>query len=191
VMVFKLLYRQLDKEVIKPLKNLRKNWRPALNQILNLGNIVFSALMIWKTLILVTGSESPVVVVLSGSMDPTMSRGDILVLWMPEQIKPGDIIVFQIKEREVPIIHRAIEEHRAEDGSVKILTKGDHNQVHDAHGIYAYQQLWLERSDIMGKAWFFVPQAGYITIWINETPEVKYCVIAAMVIYVLFFEHAE
>jgi len=173
------------------MKNLKENWRGVLAQIFNLANMVFSALMIWKTLILVTGSESPVVVVLSGSMDPTMSRGDILVLWMPEKIHAGDIIVFQIKEREVPIIHRAIEEHREEDGSVKILTKGDHNQVHDANGIYAYGQLWLTRDDIMGKAWFFIPQAGYITIWINETPEVKYCVISLMVVYALFYEHSD
>merc|ERR1719483_656868 len=106
-------------------------------------------------------------------MDPTMSRGDILVLWMPDQIVSGDIIVFQMK-----------------DGAIKILTKGDHNQVHDAHGIYAHNQLWLSRGDIMGKAWLFIPQAGYITIWINETPEVKYVVIAGMVIYALFYEHA-
>ena len=35
-----------------------------LAQLFNLGNMVISALMIWKTLILITGSESPVVVVL-------------------------------------------------------------------------------------------------------------------------------
>ena len=32
--------------------------------------IVSSALMIWKGLMVVTGSESPIVVVLSGSMEP-------------------------------------------------------------------------------------------------------------------------
>lgn len=36
--------------------------------------IVTSALIIWKGLILVTGSESPVVVVLSGSMEPGFKR---------------------------------------------------------------------------------------------------------------------
>merc|ERR1712228_1021933 len=138
-----------------------------------------------------TGSESPVVVVLSGSMDPTVSRGDILMLWMPEVITHGDIIVFEIKGREVPIIHRAIEEHRFPNGDVRILTKGDHNHVHDAFGIYASGQLWLSREEIMGKAWLFIPQAGFITIWINETPQVKYCVIAAMVIYVLFYEQSD
>ena len=39
-----------------------------------------SALIIWKGLIVVTGSESPVVVVLSGSMEPGFKRVS------PEQI---------------------------------------------------------------------------------------------------------
>lgn len=39
-----------------------------------LGMIVTSALIIWKALMCVTGSESPVVVVLSGSMEPGFKR---------------------------------------------------------------------------------------------------------------------
>ena len=39
-------------------------------QVLSFGMIVSSALMIWKGLMVVTGSESPIVVVLSGSMEP-------------------------------------------------------------------------------------------------------------------------
>ena len=37
-------------------------------QVLSFGMIVSSALMIWKGLMVVTGSESPIVVVLSGSV---------------------------------------------------------------------------------------------------------------------------
>lgn len=38
------------------------------------GMIVTSALIIWKGLMCITGSESPVVVVLSGSMEPGFKR---------------------------------------------------------------------------------------------------------------------
>ena len=38
------------------------------------GLIVTSALIIWKALMCITGSESPVVVVLSGSMEPGFKR---------------------------------------------------------------------------------------------------------------------
>ena len=60
------------------LKKLWKNKRNLLFQALNLAMIVFSALMIWKGLMFITKSESPVVVVLSGSMEPAFQRGDIL-----------------------------------------------------------------------------------------------------------------
>lgn len=46
------------------LKKLWKNKRQLSFQVLNLAMIVFSALMIWKGLMVVTKSESPVVVVL-------------------------------------------------------------------------------------------------------------------------------
>ena len=46
------------------LKKLWKNKRQLTFQLLSLAMIVFSALMTWKTLMFVTNSESPVVVVL-------------------------------------------------------------------------------------------------------------------------------
>lgn len=49
---------------IMELKKLWKNKRQLTLQALNLAMIVFSALMIWKGLMVVTKSESPVVVVL-------------------------------------------------------------------------------------------------------------------------------
>ena len=57
-----------DMDVVKnqafELKKLLKNKRQLSFQALNLAMIVFSALMIWKSLMFVTKSESPVVVVL-------------------------------------------------------------------------------------------------------------------------------
>jgi signal peptidase len=49
---------------VMELKKLYKNKRQLTFQALNLAMIVFSALMIWKGLMFVTKSESPVVVVL-------------------------------------------------------------------------------------------------------------------------------
>ena len=62
------------------LKKLWENKWDLVFQLLNLAMIVFSALMIWKGLMFLTKSESPVVVVLSGSMEPAFQRGDILFL---------------------------------------------------------------------------------------------------------------
>jgi signal peptidase len=67
---------------------------------------------------LATGSESPVVVVLSGSMEPGLQRGDILFLNMGARpIRAGEIVVFSLDGRDVPIVHRVLKVHerRAED----------------------------------------------------------------------------
>ena len=93
-------------------------------QVLSFGMIVSSALMIWKGLMVVTGSESPIVVVLSGSMEPAFQvtftprflafgpffpqRGDLLFLtnYEEEDIRVGEIVVFKIDGRDIPIVHR-------------------------------------------------------------------------------------
>ena len=75
--------------------------------------VVLSALMIWKGLMAFTASESPVVVVLSGSMEPAFQRGDILFLTNTKpSIDIGDIVVFKIEGREIPIVHRVLNKHK-------------------------------------------------------------------------------
>jgi signal peptidase len=137
--------------------------------------IVGTALMIWKGLVLVTNSESPVVVVLSGSMEPAFYRGDVLFLTLSSApIEIGDIVVygrrvqtehfflntyrFKIKGRDIPIVHRVLETHYPKDpkdGKVRLLTKGDNNRVDD-RGLYNPGQFWLDPEDIIGRAQAYV-----------------------------------
>ncbi|KAF4721060.1 hypothetical protein FOZ62_001999, partial [Perkinsus olseni] len=136
--------------------------------------------MLWKGLMLYTGSESPIVVVLSGSMEPGFHRGDILFLTLKEQdpFEPGDVSVFSIEGRDIPIVHRIVNVHEEEIGRVRILTKGDNNMVLkstavDDRGLYNYGQLFIERKNIMGRAQGFLPYAGMVTIWLNDYPWLK------------------
>ena len=110
-------------------------------QILNLAMIVFSALMIWRALMVYTKSESPVVVVLSGSMEPAFQRGDILFLNNDDRpVEAGEIVVFKIEGREIPIVHRVLNVHEGQKLSngksepTKYLTKGDNNNIDDENG---------------------------------------------------------
>jgi signal peptidase len=141
-------------DVFRAIKSM--NYRQLTLQLLSLTLIVTSALMIWKSLCLYTHSESPVVVVLSGSMEPAFKRGDILFLSLKkkekktnkrmsfsdnsnsivggggvatttttkkkkneeeeergeeERTRVGEIIVFSIDGREIPIVHRVIKSH--------------------------------------------------------------------------------
>ena len=68
------------------------NIRTFINQAVVLGLVVSSALMLWKFLMLVTNSESPIVVVLTGSMEPSFYRGDLLFInWDYTNPSPGDM----------------------------------------------------------------------------------------------------
>ncbi len=66
-------------------------------QVLQFGMIVTSAVMIWNVMKLCLWTESPVVVVLSGSMEPSMQRGDVLFLHKNTPIVNGDIIVYELE----------------------------------------------------------------------------------------------
>jgi len=174
---------QLD-EMFKDFNRMNK--RQSLYQILRFAMIVSSALMIWKGLMVVTGSESPIVVVLSGSMEPAFHRGDLLFLtnYKEEPVRVGEIVVFKVEGRDIPIVHRVIKLHEKVDGSVKFLTKGDNNNVDD-RGLYAPGQLWLTKKDIVGRARGFLPYVGIITIFMNEYPKVKWAILSILAIFVL------
>ncbi|KAJ6354855.1 hypothetical protein OIU76_027639 [Salix suchowensis] len=148
--------------------------------------IVSTALIIWKALMCLTGSESPVVVVLSGSMEPGFKRGDILFLHMSEApFRAGEIVVYNVEGKQIPIVHRVIEVHEQENsGKVDILTKGDANDWND-RSLYAYGQNWLKPQQIMGRAVGFVPYAGWVTIIMTEKPIIKYILVGALGLLVI------
>ncbi|KAL0572558.1 Signal peptidase complex catalytic subunit [Marasmius crinis-equi] len=170
----------------------RLGFRHVLLQVLNFASVIASGLMIWKGLGLVTNTESPIVVVLSGSMEPAFYRGDLLFLTNPphERYHTGDITVYKIPGAEIPIVHRVLETHdvstkvkipgltQKQPGDQLLLTKGDNNQVDD---IELYQGLdWLEKSHIVGKVRGFLPYIGYVTIAMNDFPQLKYALLGGL-----------
>uniref|UniRef100_A0A7S0YCP7 Signal peptidase complex catalytic subunit SEC11 n=1 Tax=Polytomella parva TaxID=51329 RepID=A0A7S0YCP7_9CHLO len=179
------------KESYYTLKHM--NVRHFILQSMQLGLIVTSALMIWKTLMLVTGSESPVVVVLSGSMEPGFYRGDILFLTMDDRpVRTGDIVVFSLDGRDIPIVHRAIKVHEhsvlvertPQEGTLDILTKGDNNYGDD-RALYNKGQEWIHMNNIMGRAVGYLPKVGMITIIMNDYPYLKFALIGLLGVLVL------
>ena len=200
-------------DMYNTLRDMRK--RQLAHQVLNLAMIVCSALMIWKSLMVITESESPVVVVLSGSMEPAFHRGDILFLHMGfTPFRSGDIVVFKVADREIPIVHRIIKVHEKEDGTVDLLTKGDNPAVDD-RGLYAASQSWIHREHVIGRAkgcarerarqsvrrgatrrqrarlticaraHRYLPYIGMVTIIMNDYPIVKYILVGLMGLFVL------
>ncbi|EUB57128.1 Signal peptidase complex catalytic subunit SEC11C [Echinococcus granulosus] len=171
-------------DVVGELK--RMNGRQLFYQILTFAMVLSSALMIWKSLIVITNSPSPIVVVLSGSMEPAFYRGDLLFLtnFKSEPLNVGDITVFKIDDREIPIVHRVLRIHQSNNGTVKFLTKGDNNAVDD-RALYPQGQDWLEEKHVMGKAKGFLPYIGMVTIIMNDYPKLKYAVIGSLGVFML------
>jgi signal peptidase len=74
--------------------------------------------------------------------------------------------------------------HEELDGEIKMLTKGDNNSVFD-RVMYAPGQMWLKRSDIIGKAKGVLPLVGMATIYLNDYPYFKYALVSTMGFFVL------
>ena len=65
----------------------------------------------WKGLSVITDSPSPIVVVLSGSMEPAFQRGDLLLLWnrnIYSETSVGEVVVYNVKDKDIPIVHRVV-----------------------------------------------------------------------------------
>ncbi|GFE52703.1 signal peptidase [Babesia ovis] len=160
-----------------------KRPRENIEQMLATACVLFTALMLWKSANLYTGTDSPVVVVLSGSMEPAFYRGDILFLMKQETVNTGDIVVFKVNGRDIPIVHRALSLH-ANGNEINVLTKGDNNDVAD-RGLYARGQKWLENEHIIGTVLLRIPKFGMLTILLNENPVVKWGLISVLIYLVM------
>jgi len=159
--------------------------RVIFQQMISFGLVVSTALMIWKGLMVVTGSPSPIVVVLSGSMEPAFQRGDLLLLTQSDgPFNIGDIVVFNTDGgASIPIVHRILETHERKDGKVDFLTKGDANPIHD-RGLYR-GLVWLNRHHVMGRAQAYLPHIGMITILMNDWPAFKFFMIFMLAAFVV------
>lgn len=133
----------------------------------------------------------------SGSMEPALERGDILFLDNRNpNVTVGDIVVFKVAGRDIPIVHRVLRVHEVAAGVVgqdgkktayarqEYLTKGDNNPVDDRN-LYAPGQLWLRREDMHGKGVAAVPYAGMVTIYLNDYPLLKWLLLGFMSVLVL------
>ena len=90
-------------------------------------------------------------VVRSGSMEPTIMTGDVIIAQTPQPPAINQIITFIDAEKRV-ITHRIIDTDPNDSSS--FITKGDNNNTEDPTSISA--------DHIIGTYWFRVPLAGYL-----------------------------
>lgn len=112
----------------------------------------------------------PLLVSHSGSMEPAIHRGDLLLLSnrYSTPLVSGDIVVYKLPGRDVPIVHRIIKVHEEHGtAAVDVLTKGDNN-LPDDRELYGDRK-WLSREMVMGRAFAFLPRAGMVrwSAWLD------------------------
>jgi signal peptidase len=111
---------------------------------------------------LAMGTSSPLVVVESTSMIPSLNVGDLLVLkaYTSDAISVGDIVVYNAAWHDKPIVHRVVE-IQIVGTEYHYYTKGDNNTERDP-GYRLY-------GDIVGVVVFVIPLIGYITLFLHTT----------------------
>lgn len=103
-------------------------------------------------------------VVLSGSMEPELSIGDLLVVVEQDGYAVDEVVVFQ--EGRIGVVHRIIEM----DGAT-VVTKGDANNTADDP---------IDISRIKGKVVLTIPLVGYL-INLIKTPIATVVILAAAI----------
>jgi len=99
---------------------------------INTGVVLSSAYALWMLCMIIFNTEAPFVVVLTGSMEPSYHKGDILAVSNWEKyFVVGDIVVYRFDVNEIPIVHRVISEYVDKKGIQHLLTKGDNNDADD------------------------------------------------------------
>ena len=153
--------------------------------LLALGIIAHSIITIRKFFYLLTNSENPFYVATTTSMYPGINRGDILFsTWDFTPPLPGDIIVFNIPNKDYPIIHRVIGIQNLPNDDYNVLTKGDNNPVNDRQ-LYENKNIWIHKSHIKGRVKMIIPLVGLLVIWIMEYPFIKYFFLLSVIVLIL------
>ena len=101
--------------------------------------------------------------VVSGSMEPTYSVGDMIYVKPvePEDIKAGDVITFVMNENLVVGTHRVTEVEQREE-HLYFNTKGDANDTVDAAAVMD--------ENVLGEPVFAIPLLGYVSAWVERPP---------------------
>lgn len=106
-------------------------------------------------------------VVLSGSMEPELSKGDLIIVSKSETYEKNDIVVFQ--SRGSLVVHRIVDIDKD-----TVITKGDANNTTDEP---------INIIAIKGKVRFCIPFVGNIVNFI-KTPIGTICIIVVAILLI-------
>jgi signal peptidase len=124
----------------------------------------FGSFLLYFGLQVALNTEAPIVIVVSGSMEPSIREGDLLFV---RGVNPenGDVIVFDARglwagAPEEPIVHRVIDKYLVGD-TLYFRTKGDANSLPDQEPV--------PESRIIGVVIGGIPYIGWVKIILTES----------------------
>jgi signal peptidase len=147
--------------------------RPRLFGVRRLGGGVVLGLVVGLALALLgpLAFGGRTFAVLSGSMEPTLHVGDLVLekkVAAPD-IHAGDIVTFRSPEDSSKLITHRVRRVVIADGIVKVTTKGDAN--------LAVERWTVPANGSVGRALGRVPKIGYLLVW-TRTPAGRLLLIA-------------
>jgi len=136
-------------------KNVKKIWDTATTVLVVLV-VIFAIFLMGSRLM---GLQ--VFNVISGSMEPTYSVGDLIYVKEvdPDSVKVGDPITFVLNEDLVVATHRVVS---VDSENRQFTTKGDANSTEDAAPVHF--------NNLIGVPVFAIPLLGYISAYIQSPP---------------------
>jgi len=146
--------------------------------------LIFISYGSWSALKFALHTEYPVLVVVSGSMVPTLERGDLIVVRGvdPREITVGTIIVFHSpRDYETLIVHRVYGLEQKGD-EIYFRSKGDYNPRPDDWIIPANQ--------VVGVYVARIPYVGVIVMRLREPLGMGVIVILILVLVIYMFIEA-
>lgn len=116
--------------------------------------------------------------VISGSMEPTYSVGDLIYVKevSPNDIKVGTPITFVLNEDLVVATHRVI---KVDAENQHFYTKGDANDTADAAPVHY--------NNVLGVPQFSIPLLGYVSDFIQNPPGMYIAIGAGIVLIAVVF----
>ncbi|WP_435358162.1 signal peptidase I [Haloarchaeobius sp. DFWS5] len=141
---------------------------PGGTPLLTVVNVVAIVLLLAAVVPFVIYSVPQVVgadqsyVVLTGSMEPAISPGDVVVVTAvdADAVGVGDVIIYNRERQSVPTTHRVIEVVETETGERAFRTKGDANEDPDSG--------MVTEAALIGKITLTLPYIGYVIEFTNS-----------------------
>lgn len=138
-----------------------------------LGVFVFALFTISSNFNVFVGYRS--FLVQSGSMEPSIMIGDIVVTHQQPQYYKNEVVTFLNKDQRI-VTHRIIDV-LTQDNQTKFITKGDANRSEDEDQITPEQ--------IIGKVVFIIPKLGFFVAFAKSLPGLIILVIVPSIILVV------